>query len=313
MKLKTIEWDGRKISKPGIYSGISIETYHDHRICDGPSISSSGLRTIFNQSPAHFYAKWSGNPDRVEEEPTRALVFGQAIHHLILGQRFFHKLFAIQPEEWPDENGVLTKWNGNRTVCRMWKAERHKEGRAIITVKEAEQMRGMATRLANHRLVQRGILNGHVERSMFWKDKETGIWLKSRPDNIPTDSGDFVDIKSTESTQWLDLTRTIAKYGYNMQAALVREGSQHLMKLDQITFTLIFIEKKAPHAHRIVTVKDNDLDLGHRQNHAALVTFAQCLRDNHWPAPGEDREEAEYIEMPDYLRTGIEDRLKYGL
>ena len=49
VKLKTIKWDGNQITTPGMYSGIPLDSYHRGDICDGASVSSSGLRknTLF--------------------------------------------------------------------------------------------------------------------------------------------------------------------------------------------------------------------------------------------------------------------------
>lgn len=313
MTAKTIKWDGRQIVNPGIYSGITLATYHRSDICDGPSISSSGLRKIFHESPAHFYQTWHGNPARTEPSETRAFIVGRALHHLVLGEKFFAKLFTIEPEEWPDEHGVIKPWNNNRTVCKKWHAEQRELGRAVLTLKEVEMIRGMAEKLALHPMVQHGALNGAIERSMFWKDKKTGIWLKARPDNIPTHSGDFVDLKTTESVYWMDLMRSIAKYGYHAQGALVRDGARELMGLKDTSFTLIFSEKKPPHCPRVVTLKSHDLDLGKDQNEMAIDRFVECLKTNHWPGPGGDKEDAEYIELSDRDRNMITDRIKYGI
>ena len=45
---------------------------------------------------------------------------------------------------------------------------------------------------------------------------------------IPSDSGDFVDFKTTTSVQWNDLQRTIAEIGYVKQFALMREVFRNL-------------------------------------------------------------------------------------
>jgi len=42
MNTETIKWDGKQITKPGLYGSIPLELYHAGNICDGPSVSSSG-------------------------------------------------------------------------------------------------------------------------------------------------------------------------------------------------------------------------------------------------------------------------------
>jgi len=311
--IKSIKWNGEQVSKPGIYSNMPMEAYHAYNICDGPSISSSGLRKIFNESPAHFYCQWRGNPKAIEPEDASHFRVGRAVHHLMLGEQFFSKLFAIQPTEWPDDDGVLKPWHNNRNVCRQWNAARTKEGRAVLTKADVISIRNMVISLEHNPLVQAGALNGLIERSIFWKDKDTGIWLKSRPDSIPGDSGDFVDLKTTTSVQWGDMVRTVGERGYAQQGALICEAARRVLKIAHPTFTLVFAEKKPPYCSRVVTLKDNDLQLGERQNHHALETFARCIKDDRWPGPGGDREDAVGIEIGDYDRKRITERLEFGI
>lgn len=311
--MKTIEWDGKPISKPGLYSKIPLNVYHSQSICDGPSVSSSGLRTLFSQSPAHFYTMWSGNPEREEKDEKAHMIVGRAAHHLMLGEPFFAKLFCVQPAEYPDaKTGELKKWTYAAGYCKDWRTARMTEGRAILTGGDVASIKGMAIALGTHPIVKAGALNGMIERSIFWKDKETGLWVKIRPDSIPTESGDFVDLKTTTSVLWNDLRRTIYDFGYHQQGALVRTGAREVLKIAQPTFTLVFAEKDEPHCVRVVTIKDGDLDRGEKQNRYALDTIARCIKSGHWPGPGGEREDAENIELPEWGQKQIDDRLEYG-
>lgn len=310
--MKTTKWDGKQIAKAGLYAGIALETYHSANICAGPSVSSSGLRKLFNESPAHFYSEWAGNPNRVEPEDKPHFRIGRAVHHLMLGEPFFAKLFAIQPAEYEADKGELKPWNNNAKVCREWQSLRAKEGRAVLTSKDVEALRGMAESLGRHPIVRAGALNGAIERSGFFKDKATGLWLKIRPDAIPTDSGDYTDIKTTQSVLWEDLRRAILDRGYHQQLGLIRTGARAL-GLPFSSATLIFVEKKKPFCVRVVTLKDNDLDLGEKANRCALDALADCLKARHWPGPGGDREDAENIELPEWASKSIEDRIKFGI
>lgn len=315
MKDRTIKFDYKQITKPGLYSGVPLDLYHGQKILDGPSVSSSGLRRLFSESPAHFYAEWSGNPNRVEPEDKPHFAIGRAVHHLMLGEPFFAKLFAVQPEEWVNGNGEINAWGrgtGANKYRDEWLAARAKEGRAVLKAEDVANIRGMAEALGRHPIIRAGALNGAIERSGFCKDKSTGLWIKVRPDAIPTDSGDYTDIKTTQSVLWEDLRRTIFDRGYYQQLALIRSGSREL-GLPFTSATLIFVEKESPFAVRVVTLKDNDLDLGEKANRCALDAMADCLKRKHWPGPGGDREDAENIEMPEWASTKISDRIKYGI
>lgn len=287
---------GQVIDTPGIYAGVPMEVYHGGKLCDGYSISSSGLRTIFNDSPAHYWDKSPYNPDREEEEQSDAFVFGRAAHHLILGEDAFSTLFIMRPEEIGGK-----AWQGNRTECKAWLAQQAAEGRTVLTPEDIKKVRGMARSLARHPLVSNGILNGLVEQTLVCKDKETGIYLLSRPDCIPNDSGDYADLKSTSETGF-GLDRSISKYRYDMQAALVRRCSREVLDVEMASFSFVFCEKNRPHTTDILTLHDIDIEAAEMDNTVALRVFAKCLETGNWFGPSGTQNDARYAHLSDFKR-----------
>ena len=289
-----IAWDGRlPITQPGFYSGIPLKVYHSQKICPGPSVSSSGLRRVLEingGSPAHFYAEWSGNPNMVEADDREAWILGRAAHHMLLGQPDFARYFVVRPPHW---DSYRTK------EARQWRDSVPKD-QTILTDGEVKKIAGMAESLGKDVLVRgerartkdgkefyQGLLNGWVECSGFWQDRETGLWIKIRPDAVPPHSGQFCDLKTTLSVQRMDIDTTLAKYGYHQQGALLAEGAPICLDMVLESFALIFVEKmRPPHCVQVVQVGAEDLLTGHEQNHSAMRLIARCIRDNNWPGPG---------------------------
>lgn len=216
----------------------------------------------------------------------------------------FSNLFIIRPETLEGE-----KWNGNRLPCKAWMKQQAREGRTVLTVAQVEQIKGMAVSLGNNTLIQSGILNGLIERSMFWKDPETNFWLKARPDAMPSDSGDYGDLKTTQSVLYRDLQKALGDFGYHQQGGLVLEGARAL-GLEASSFSLIWVEKEAPFCTRVTTLKDDDLARGTKMNHVALRQFVECFKQQSFPGPGDDRADAEYIDLADWRREQIDERLR---
>lgn len=306
MTIQSIRWDGKPITVPGIYSGVPIDAYHRGDICDGPSVSSTSLRHLWNKSPAHCWANSPLNPKRVPETGTEAKILGGATHTLIVGEPFSDR-YVVQPATFLGE-----KWNGNRTDCKRQKSQWKREGKLVVTEKQVEQIEGMAAALSLNSLVLAGILNGLIERSIFWIDKETGLWLKARPDAIPSDSGDFSDLKTTTSVLYHDLQRTIGDYGYAQQGAMILEGARAI-GIEASSFSLVWVESSPPHSVRVQQLKDEDLARGTKMNRVALRTFAECLSTGVWPGPGDDRADAEYVDLADWRRKQIDERLHLKL
>jgi hypothetical protein len=307
-ELKFSKWNGGSVGVGGLYENMTLEHYHSRDVCDGISISSSGLRTIFNDSPAHYWARSVYNKDRVEKEPSREMTIGRAMHHLMMGESYFAEVFRSAPAQVPDAKGNLCDWSLRTNYAKEWMDARRREGKEVIFPKEVEQIRGMAEALGAHPMVKAGAFNGYPERSGFYLDKETTVWLKVRPDVIPNASGDFVDLKTTASVKWNDLQRTIADMGYVQQFALMREVFRKL-GFPAASATLIFVEREFPHCVRIVSLKPQDLDRGERMNRHALRAFVRCLKSGEWPGPGGIRRDAEEIWMPDWHRDSVEAKL----
>lgn len=303
-----IMWDGQPISAPGLFRNIPIDQYH-LQLTESPSISSSSLRTIFNDSPAHYFDTSYLNPRRAEKPESEAFRFGRACHHLLLGEADFGRHFVVRPEKINDPKEGVVKWNGNRLVCIEWLAHCRDQGLTVLTPAEIEAIRGMAAGLAAEPLVQQGILSGLIEHSFVWKDEETGVWLKWRPDAIPTDALDFADLKSAADISDDGIETAIGRDCLNMQGALGAMACRAVLGAEMTSFTLVFAEKTRPHCVRVKTLKPVDLELGERQVRSAIRAFARCLDRGRWPGPGGEQTDAEYVEIKPYHRGQIERRL----
>lgn len=294
-------YTGGLISAPGAYRDVPIETYHQS-CCVGPSVSSSGLRTIWAESPAHFWARSALNPKRLPQEDRPAFAVGRLAHKLLLeGREGLEQDFAIRPEEFPD-------WRTK--AAQAWRDVQILAGRTVITPADLEAVTGMAESLGRHPLVKAGILDGHVERSLIWKDEETGIWLKSRPDVIPNGSGDYADLKTTVSVSTRSLEKSLADYDYAVQGAIVGMASEAVLGIPMQSFSLVWVEKTAPWCVRVTTLTPADLERGRLQVRSALRTMARCLETGEWPGPGGDRRDAEYLALPPYAAKRIDDELE---
>ena len=307
-----IRWDGKPISAPGFYSHVPMSAYHSGKLCvGGPTLSSSGLRTIFHESEAHFFDRWPLNPDHEPQEENEAMILGRAVHHMLLGQPRFFSEFVIRPDELQDsKTGETVKWNGNRAACKNWLAAQAARNLTVVTSDMGERIKGMAARLGREPLVGRGVLNGLIEITMVWKHA-SGVWLLARPDVIPTDGGDFCDLKTMGKgvVDHNTIVRAIGEHGYNQQAALVADGWKALMGQSIQSFSFYFIESRRPYCAKMVTLRDRDLDLGRRQNDNAIRRFVMSAVSGSWPGPGGPQSDVEYVSLSQREVEAIEREL----
>jgi PDDEXK-like domain of unknown function (DUF3799) len=306
--MQVIKWNGRTISRPGWYSGIPLERYHAANLCSGPSVSSSDLRTCWAKSPAHMHLAWAENAKREPRSTTRAMILGSAAHFLLLGEDGFKIRYVVQPATYRDRVTAQEKaWHNGATYCKNWNDAQAKAGRTPVTMHELANVVSMSRSLALEPLVNAGLLRGHVEISGFWKDDETNLWLKCRPDVVPTASGDYVDLKTAAEVTSIALQSAIRTRGYHMQGALIWEIVEAFGEPFE-SFVLMFIETSAPWCARVVPLPEEDLARGRLQNRAMLRRIASCITANHWPGPGEG--DLRPLPLASDERARIDERLK---
>lgn len=309
-----IVWNGKPISRPGLYSGVPMRNdagngYHQN-LCVRPSLSSTGIKTIFNKSPAHYFKDSYLNPDAEPPKDSEAFAFGRAAHHLLLGESGFRDQFVLRPKTFRDEEGKSKPWSGNTTYCRDWAKEQAALGLTVITEAELENIRGMRDSLKREPLVRAGILNGLIEHSMVWQDKETGVWLKARPDAMPAADMCVADLKTCADITDDGIERAISDSDLHVQAALVGMGLRALTGRETESFNLVFVEKAKPHCVRVRELMPLDLELGEQQIRAVLPIFAKAVETGVWHGPGGGQQDAQYAGVTPWRRKAIERQLQ---
>lgn len=292
-----VSYSGGIITHDGIYRGVDIETYHSDPTLFGSdfSISSSGLRQVLDR-PSAYWAFSPYNPKRFQRPEKDEFNFGQAAHTLLLGEDGFAEKYVLRPAEFSDFRSK---------DARAWRDEQIATGKKILKQEEIDAIKHIRDRLAGMEIIRNGLLNGRIERSIF--HKRGNIWMKARPDVIPGSSGDIVDLKTTASIDSESLSRSVANYGYYIQAGFMRHVMRAVLGADSFqSFSFVFVEKTPPYDVRIMQLKDVDIDLGEKQTLAGLEVISECLKRNEWPGYDGFSGDISWIEVPSWHRTKIE-------
>ena len=280
----------KKISADGVYD-ISLDLYHSN-CCVGPSVSSSGLRTIESQSLLHYWDDSDLNPEREPFVQSKAMILGSAAHWLMLGQHGFAEHFVLRPDEAPDAKGAMGPWHGVKAFCKRWEADAALSGKTPIASDMLTTVRGMASQLSKHPLIKAGLFNGEAEKSLIWKDPETGIWLKSRPDVLPAAGAVRADLKTTKDASARACQRTLDDYGLHMQAALVCEAQEAIFGWPRrdTECVLVFVETTRPYAVSVRPIDENAIYYARGLNRRALRKLADALEKDDFPGYDSDME-----------------------
>lgn len=260
----------------GIYSEITNDAYHS-----GPGDSKSGLDLI-NRSPMHYWARKTAANDN---EPTAAQAIGTAFHSRLLEPELFARSYVVAPKIDKRTNAGKAEWEAFQTLHA---------GKEYIDQATSDQLEGMAAAVAAHP-AGNALMNGEVgspELSVYWRDEETGLLLRCRPDWWRID-GIIVDVKTTDDASPEEFSRSVAKWRYHVQAAFYLDGITAAIKQSgeplkiPTAFVFLVVEKKAPYAVQPYILDDESIELGRAAYRANLRTLARCMEANEWPAYGD--------------------------
>lgn len=247
------------ITTDGIYS-IPIDLYHSQACCDGPSISKSELVTMLDCPAKYGHAKRS-----------QALDLGRAAHHLALGEPDFAEHYVIAP------------FDDFRTKdARGW---RDAQTKTVLKAEEFATVQAMAAAILAHPYAKSAFLAGDGERSIIVKDKGTGIWLKSRPDWLPTSPAAFVkEYKTAVSAHPQKFATDCFGFGYDIQAAIALDNLKAVTGDDYPGFALVVQEKTEPYVTELYVFTAEQIAHGRARYRRALDIFARCLETSQWPS-----------------------------
>lgn len=273
------------ITAPGVYPDIPNEIYHGRdEICPGPSISSSGLKTILAKSPYHY---WYGsglnpNPPVEEKAPSTALNFGKLAHSWVVeGDK------ALDDYEIVDDT-----WDRRAKDRKAWAEEVEAAGKTIMKQGALDQVRAMA-RAINTSIAAPMLRGSEKEVTLAWQDEETGVWLRVRFDALhlnPPTTGKWIvpDYKTAADAGPVAFSRAVANFGYHISAAMYLEGCERVLGRRPDAWVWMVQESAEPFAVACYQADPEDLEWGRLEFRRALNLFAECLRTDHWPGYAED-------------------------
>lgn len=280
MSVTVEKWDGKKITKPGIYD-MPMSVYHSD-CCDGPSVSSTGLRTFVLKSPLHFWDTSYLNPDRDPDDPDEIekehFRIGRAAHWLMFEKAAFDAHIAVRPTTWDS-------WRSKD--AKEWRLDAMREGFTVMTPDEMDRVHGVVRSLTRHPLYQQGLLGGAIETSIISKDEKTGIWLKSRPDSVPIAEA-FTDLKVVADAKPEVFERSIRDLGYDLQMALAGICHEKVTGKTIDQFWLVAVESRRPFPVHVASISTAAVYWARIKLRTALDRMAECLKTGEWPAFDED-------------------------
>lgn len=173
------------------------------------SIDQSQLKQ-FLKNPAD----WAYHRLNDDHKPTDAMKFGTAFHAYLLGTSDVVSL--------PEGESFRSKDN------QKWRTDQLEAGNIIVSYNDMQLLKRMKEGIEQTSLMPEYpdymeiIEQGTKEQCIEWKDRQTGLMLKAKPDLIPAGTDYLVDLKTAQKADAESFAKEVINYGYHIQTVFYR-------------------------------------------------------------------------------------------
>lgn len=247
-----------------IYDRPASEYYAD------PAIGGTALRDAL-RSPLHFWARHLDPAREFRETP--AMRLGTLAH-----------LAILEPERWESETIIAPAVDRRtKTGKEIWAAFLAKaEGKEIVSAEDAALVGSIAAAVRGHRGASALLKGAATEVSLDWRDGSTGARCKGRMDAVARHDV-IVDLKTCQDASPKAFERSIANFGYHIQAAHYIDGYEAATGVRPRAYIWIAVESSAPHGVAVYAADAAMLEIGAEKRAMALEIIAECTESGHWP------------------------------
>lgn len=263
---------------PGVHD-ISAERYHADP-CAVPSLSSTLARKLLKQSPRHA---WNDHPrlnPAWEPNDSKTFDIGRAAHRAVLGKG---GIYVAYPADILDARGSATT-----KAAKDWADGVRQAGCVPLKADDVDKV-GLVAEAVREQLSVMGITLDPSRSELTAIAQVDGVWCRCMVDNAPTDPRlPLYDLKTTTDASPESLAKTIAAYGYDMQAAHYLAVWKAATGEDR-KFRIIFVEKDAPYGVSVAELYRKPGDEADWFDHAdlniqnAIRTWGECIQSGKWP------------------------------
>ncbi len=266
----------------------SHEKYHS----DFTKANSSTLK-LFYTSAAAVYSHYliqapidNEEPDDDLSEPVHFRL-GRALHAASLEtKRFMEHVIQV-----PDFKG-----EGSRAAKKKWIGSQ-KPGAIILKAKEYIQVEGMVNSILACPDAVLALRSGIPEYSGYYRDPETGIACRIKPDLWNEELGILLDVKTCRDSSPDAFSKQIKKHMYHLSMSMYADGIAQITGKRPNQCILLAVESKPPYECAVYICIDRMLQEGHEAYQFAMQKLRICLETGHWPAR---QSGMAYIDLPEW-------------
>lgn len=235
--------------------------------CNLERLNNSGIKLIVNHSPFHY--------KNAERDETSSLVIGHAGHTAVLEPDEFESRYAVFPE-----GMTKTTKEGKST----W-AELESSGKSILRFSEYTAAMSAAKAIRGNRVANELLADGDAEVTVLAEIDD--VPTKIRIDYYRPDLGMLIDVKTSDDAGLGAFSRSIASYGYDIQAAFYLDTCR-MLDLPAESFVFIVVENKAPYGVAVYEIDQTSIEIGREKYQRGLDIYRQCIAFDEWPGYPEE-------------------------
>lgn len=272
------------IAPPDFFNHWSPELTHEQYHADKSAIGSSSLALSFSSLKAFYEGHFLGK----QSPPNYEMKLGTIIHMALLEPKEFARRFIVMPEfESRDLKGNLSTSKNTKYYKEQvdkWMSERLAD-EIVVTNEEHEQILGMIASVKSHPQGELIFKNGSVERSGYYRDPETGIKCKIRPDFMGSDLFLVTDFKTARtSEQKLFGTHAFGPARLDLRIWMYAYGISQIEKIamPQNLFFMV-CEKTWPYESAVYFLTEEQKTQAEYDYRRAMARIADAIKSGKWP------------------------------
>jgi hypothetical protein len=296
------------LTQAGAYADISSQEYHRNaNLLPGPSLSSSGAKTILSKSPLHYFHDSPLNPNRPPEADKPHFSLGRACHDAILLPDTFRNHYFVTTEG-------FSRAKTKAMADEIAEADAAlKSGMTVLTFEQHEALKAMVASIKTNSLAVATLTNGVAEETLVWQDPLTGLWLRARPDFRPHSLLEKRKVMAVPDLKFVapahaskdGFSRAINNFGYHQSAAWYSDGIHAVYDVRPTNWLHVVVEKEPPYCVALYELPAEDIQRGRLLNRRAIAIYERCLKTGKWPGYADEPAE---VGLPIYARMQIEEQ-----
>ena len=226
------------------------------------AINQSSLKA-FERSAAHF--RYESTAPR--KPPGKPMILGSLTEHFTLGTEFEYEAMRF--------DSFRTK------EAQEWRDNLAARSIPIVDEETADKARSMTARVK----ALPEFTDWHPWRTniaLVGVHEPTGLAMKGLVDAAPDNHLVMLDLKTTADASEWGFGKSIADYGYDIQAYWYQSLWRQAYTEDR-QFAFICVESEAPFEPSIQVIKQEDIDRAGRAVDRWMAQYKACLETNTWP------------------------------